>query len=455
MQFKTFLRSGLLIFLGMTILVLLLFINLPLILESQIQRKLPDIFQTSGLDFSIQKIGFSNALISKIKTHQGLSIDFIRFDYSLGPIKGLVIDKMTVSGLNLKAGPDENNRFHMKGFSFPDTLKSGSETREPEFPAFLPSRIIVKNSRIVISALNEEFLIPFEMISNFRRKEKKIMIQASIHPFGETLISNLTYDLKHGVEFVRVEGKSLDLEHLAPYIPKNIKEMNLRGAVDLRLESFSPEKEWQLDISRLGLVKPADMALEEIKAGILIDERIIRAAGTFKLAHPLLSENEIKYDLKIDTAKTLASEFSLNSGPLTVKAPAADISFPEVRVFGNVSMDENRVPRGRILIKSSQGKVQSKPYKLILSGLSFEFPMHFPDFKENPPGKFSVSSVIYNDHYAFSTTGDILQSGAKKFKVSSQSGSKLIPRLRQKSRQRLILKKKYRPLCSLKQISLN
>ena len=432
MQFKKPISPALLIFLGISILVLFLFIKLPLILESQIHRKLPDFLKTGGLDFSIQKIGVSNALISKIIITQGFSIDSISLDYTIGPFKGLVIDKVTVSGVRLEASLDKNNQFHMEGLSFPDTTTSGTETNELAFPAIFPEKIIMKNSRIILNAFGEDFLIPFEMNSDFRREEKKIMIKAVIHPFGETVISNLTYDFKQGIEFVRVEGKSFDFDHLASYIPKNIKEMNLSGAIDFKLESFSPEKEWNLYISRLGLVKPVDMAIEEIKAGIVIDERIVSAVGTFRLAHPLLTENEMAYDLKIDTAKGLKSEFSINTGPLTVKDHAVDASFPEITVLGNISMDENNIPKVRILIKSSKGKIQFTQYKTLVSDFSFEIPIHFPNFKEDQAGKFSVSSVSYSDHYTFSASGDILQTGTRKFRMNGRVLSKSLPAVKTK-----------------------
>ena len=441
MQFKKSIRTVLLIFLGILTLVLFLLINLSFIFESQIQKKLPDFLKTGDLDFSVQKIGVSNAFISKIRITQGLFIDSISLDYTIGPFKGLVIDKVTVSGLSLKAGPDKNNQLHMEGLSFPSASISGAETHESAFPAFLPEKIIMKNSRIILKVLDEEFLIPFEVNSDFRRKEKKIMIQAKIHPFGETISSTLTYDFKSGMEFVRVEGKSFDLDHLAPYIRKNIKEMNLKGAIDFKLESFSPEKEWKFYISRLGLVKPVDMALEEIKAGIVINKSIVSAAGTFRLAHPLLSENEMTYDLKIDTTKGLSSEFSINTGPLTVRAHTVDASFPEAVVFGNVSMDENNIPKGRILITSSNGKIQSTPYKTLVSDLSFEIPIHFPDVKEDQAGKFSASSVIYDDHYAFSTTGTILQTSTGKFRVNGWVLSKFLPPVKTKIMAELDLEK--------------
>ncbi len=362
MQFKNPISTAFFIFLGFLVLAFFLFINLPFILESQVQKNLPSFLKTGNLDFSIQKIGVSSAFISKIRISQGIFVDSISLDYTLGPFKGLVIDKVTVSGVSLKASLDKNNQIHMEGVSFPDVSASGDETHESAFPAFLPEKIIMKNSRIVLKAFGEEFLIPFEAIADCNRKENRIKLQAGIHPFGETVISNLTYDLKQGIEFVRVEGKSFDLDHLAPYIQKNIKEMTLSGAVDFKLDSFSPKKEWQLYISRIGLVKPVDMAMEEIKAGIVIDERIVSAAGTFRLAHPLLSENKMAYDLKIDTAKGLSSDFFINTGPLTVKAHAVDASFPETTVLGNVSMDENNIPKGHILIKSSKGKIESIQY---------------------------------------------------------------------------------------------
>ena len=426
MPYKKNIAYLVLFFSGILSLFLLFFINLPFIIESQIQKNLPDFLKGNGLDFSIQNIGVSNTSVSKIRVSESISIDSIRLDYKIKSLKEIEVNKALISGLNIEASLDENFRVHIKGLSLPERSTSENKKNLP-FLKFLPEKFILKNSRIILKILNKEVLIPFEMISILRLQEMKIMSQISLYPFGESIIIDLTYDLENGIEFVRLEGKSFDLDHLGPYISKNMKEIKLDGAVDFSVESFLPEKEWNFYVSKLAPIESTDVSLEEINARIVRDEHIITAAGTFRMVHPVLSANEMKYDLKIDTEKGLSSEFSIHTGPVTVTSETMTASFPETIVSGDISISENHIPNGHILIKSSKGKIQSVRYKTLVSDISFEIPLSFPYLKEKSEGKFSVSSVTYNNQHTFSTNGNILQTHTRKFRINGKVLSKTFP----------------------------
>lgn len=427
MRFKTFIKTAVLILLGIFILVFFLFAKLPLILESQIQKNFPDFLKTADLDFSIQKIGISNAFISKIRLGQEFSIDSIRLDYSLGLFKGLVMDKVAISGVNLNAALDQNHHIHIQGVPFPDASTPENRFDGPAFLRFLPQKILVENSKILITALGDEFLIPFELMSTLGQGDKKMRIQAKIHPFGETIISHLTYDFIKGIEYVRVEASSVHMDHFAPYIRKNMNEVLFNGAIDFTLESFAPGNEWDLQVSRIDLIKPVDMALKEIKARISREGHLIHAAGTFGIAHPLLSENEMKYDVKMDTTKGMNSEFFIHTGPVSFIDEGMGGSFPDIEISGSFFMDENKIPNTWVRIASSQGKIQSTRHKILASGLSFDVPIRFPVSTENPGGNFSVLSITYNDQYHFGTNGRILQIHAGRFRIDGRILSKTLP----------------------------
>ena len=427
MRFKKTIISILLISFGVLSLFLLLFINLPFILESQIQNNLPEFLKSGGLDFSIKNIGVSNAFISKIRVAEGINIDSVSVEYKIRSLKRIEVKTVTISGLTLEASFDEKSRIKIKGLSLPEPSKSEAEKNEFSFQPFIPEKVILNNSRIIFKILNKDIVIPFEILSTFRVEEKKIMIQANIHPFGEAVISNLTYNLEKGIEFVRVEGKSFDLDHLGPYISKNMKGIRLNGAIDFKLESFSPKKEWNLYVSKLGPINPLDITFEEIKAGIAIDQHVITAGGTFSVANPLMSAMEMKYDLKIDTGKGFCSEFFINTGPVSAKSEVLAVFFPQTVISGNVSIDENHIPTGHILIKSSKGKIHSIRYKTMASDVSFEIPIYFPDLEEKSMGKFSIPFVTYNNQYVFSSNGNILQTDIRKFRINGRVLSKVIP----------------------------
>lgn len=402
-------------------------INIPYIFESLIQNNIPEFLKSSNLDFSIQNIGLSNTFISKVRISESIGIESVSIDYKIRSLKRIEVKKVLISGLTLEASLDDKNRIHIRGLSFSNPLKPEDEKNEIQFLKLLPEKIVLKNSRIILKILNKDILIPFEILSALKLEEKKIMIQASLHPFGETVISNLTYDLEKGIEFVQVESKSFNLDHLGSYIQKHMKEIKIYGAIDFKLDSFSPKKEWNLHISRLGPLDPMDIAFEEINAGIIIDEHMITIGGTFRAAHPLLSENKIKYDLKIDTDKGVSSEFFINTGPVSVKSGSMTVFFPEIAVSGNISVDENNIPGVHLLIKSSKGKIQSIRHKTLASDVSFEIPINFPYLKEKFTGEFSIPSVTYNDQHIFTASGAVFQTDTRKLKVTGKVLSKSFP----------------------------
>ncbi|OGR20910.1 MAG: hypothetical protein A3J85_05020 [Desulfobacula sp. RIFOXYA12_FULL_46_16] len=76
--------------------------------------------------------------------------------------------------------------------------------------------------------------------------------------------------------------------------------------------------------------------------------------------------------------------------------------------------------------------MQRSQYKTLVSDFPFEIPIHFPDFKQDQLGKFSVSSVRYGDHYDFSASGDILQTGTRQFRVNGRVLSESLPGVKTK-----------------------
>ncbi|MFA5903362.1 MAG: YdbH domain-containing protein [Desulfobacula sp.] len=428
MPFKKNLTFMILFFFGILGLFLLLFTNLPFILESHLQNHPPEFLNSGDLDFSIRNIGVSNIFISDVRISEDIDIDSVNIDYKIKSLRQIEIKKVTISGLTLVARLDEKNRIQIQGLSFPGTSKSeNNKKNELSFPPFLPEKLDFKNCRIILKAFHEETLIPIEIFSSLRLENKKILFQADIHLFGETIVSNLTYDLEKGIEFVRLEGKSFGLDHLEPFIPKNIKEIKLNGDVDFKLESSFPQKEWNLYISKLDFINPLHMAFEEINAGIVISQHVITTGGTFKIAHPLLSANKINYDLKIDTSKGVDSEFFIHTGPVMVNSEAMAASFPEIAVSGMISISENNIPNINILIQSSKGRVHSLLYKTLASDISFEIPINYPALKDKSIGKFSLPSITYNNQFVFSTKGDILQTDTKILKITGKVLSKTLP----------------------------
>ena len=66
--------------LGFVFICLFLFINLPHIVEPQIQKRIAQFSGPNDVEFNIQKIGIFNTFISKIRVSKTLFIDSINID---------------------------------------------------------------------------------------------------------------------------------------------------------------------------------------------------------------------------------------------------------------------------------------------------------------------------------------------------------------------------------------
>ncbi|RLB97096.1 MAG: hypothetical protein DRH34_15700, partial [Deltaproteobacteria bacterium] len=65
MLFKKIIKIMVWLCLVFTIVCLFFFINLPNIVESQIEKRLPQFLNPNDIEFRIQKLGFFNTLVSK------------------------------------------------------------------------------------------------------------------------------------------------------------------------------------------------------------------------------------------------------------------------------------------------------------------------------------------------------------------------------------------------------
>lgn len=360
---------------------LFLFLNLPGIVEPRIQEKLHQILDANDIEFGIQKIGLFNTVISGIRISKGLSIDSINIEYDIKRLPALSLRKVTVSGLNIHAGLDENNQIKIKGVAVPGTSNGQTRQPDPSVLSFLPEKIVLQNAKMVLHALNDEFLIPFDVLSSLSSKDEKIFVQAVFYPFGETLNTRITYDVKKGVEFLKLEGNSFELEHINPLLAKKIKGVQLKGPVDFNLVSSSPQKKWDMHISQVGVGQPVEMSVTDVATTLLIDKQKISAGGTFNVACSMLPVTRMEYgvtldlkngrqfDLTLENSKTEHYKFAHGSTLMDIKLPQFNAEFTGTPSKG----------KGKISIGLKQGRIQQQKQVLVFadtkisSDIDFDF----------------------------------------------------------------------------------
>jgi hypothetical protein len=553
--FKIVFKTVILVFVCLIIATLFLFINLPNILESEIEKRLPkflnsELLNPDEIEFKIQNIGFSNTHISKIRVCDGISIDSINIDYDIkvesfpgikytnqSGIKSDIkidIQKVTISGVDIYALLDKDNNLKIKDLKFSETSSKTSSNQSdkqdsslqslltlPVFQAFLPSKIVVKNSKIILHAQNDklekELLIPFDLLSatsvqdvietevksGVKTKSKSVQINvgARLYPFGEIINGLVTYDINQGLKSIQIQGKSFDIGHLNQFIATKADKVQLKGLLDFNIESSFPLKKWNIDISNIALVQPVKAQINDIKAKISIDKSEIKTKGVMQISSSLLPKislqygmnidfkNSNRFDLKFETRKTDGFEIPYNSNFVAVKKPKFKASFQGVSgkirgkiildcknaniqnkreragfadlklisnivahlsqsgneitskftlstnniniysdlidsssvnakfatadITGKLLFDKNKSPSGSMIVKINNGEIRSSKFKTSATGINIEVPISYPASVEKSYGNYSISSILYDNYYDFSTKGEILQTNFK------------------------------------------
>ena len=411
---------------GFTLVCLLAFISLPTIMETQIEKRLPQFLNPNDVEFDIQKIGLFNTVVSKIHVGKGISIDSINIDYDIKNLPAIHLNKVTLSGLSVHASLDENNQIRIQGLEFLRTSKD--QTGQPDLSdlSFLPEKVVLQNGKIILHTLDDEFLIPFDVLSTISLKDGKIAARILVYPFGEKISTFVTYDVKKGIEFLKIEGKSFDLGHIAPFVSKITQKVQLKGPVDFILKTSSPQKKWNLTISQVGFVQPVGAAIKDLSTTLLIDPQKISARGTFGIFHSL---QPVTFNAHFNR-KGLNSKWALTANDVSIKSDLMTTSFPLLGVSGWFCIDKNNKPSLGMTLKASDGKIISSKLKTRADGINIEIPISYPNIESKIWGKYSVPNISYNNQYNFSTSGKILQTGSKEFQVIGGANFKTLPGLK-------------------------
>ena len=384
--------------LGFVFICLFLFINLPYIVEPQIQKKIAQFSGPNDVEFDIQKIGIFNTIISKIQVSKAIFIDSINIDYDIKNLSSIHLTKVTLSGLRLHASLDENNEIKFDGLKFPNTPKDQTPTPDLSFLSFLPDKIVLQNAKLVLHALNDKFLIPFDVLSTIDSKESKIVANTILYPFGEKINTLVTYDMNTGVEFLKFEGKSFDLGHITRFISKKTNGIQLKGLADFNLETDSPKKKWKINLSQASLAHPIEANLKDLSSTLLIDDQKINASGTFSLSNSYLPLTQMEYaltvdfknnhyfDLKFNNSKTKPYQIVYESIAGTLKNPKLDARFNGTSSHAS----------GEIIIGLNEGHIEHQKDSLIFADAKISSNI-VADFTEQGKGVSSKLALTANN----------------------------------------------------------
>jgi hypothetical protein len=239
--------TGSVIFLFSLLLVGLLigaYFYLPFYLESKIIPQLAAGAGLSDFSVSVRNIGFFNADLGALRIgprdDPAIEIRSIRVDYSPRSLYQRKIKKMAISGIELHSELSDG-RFKLQGVDIEKIMAGAGKQPKaaPQINAKKPPVILEKleisDSRVIISANDQNYHIPFEIELVPQDPEyKKLVIEAYLYPRGERLSAKATVDRMQRRVVLSVESAALDLERFADI---SARAAHLAASGDLTLQA--------------------------------------------------------------------------------------------------------------------------------------------------------------------------------------------------------------------------
>lgn len=318
-------------------------ISLPAIVKSQLKDRLPQIAAPHNIEFEIEKIGIARASLSNISINDQVTIDHADIVYNLKKLPTLEVRKVFISGVRLKAFVGDDRQIKIKGISLPKPGPEKKKTADPSVFSFLPDKIRIQNSRLILDAFSEQFYLPFDLMAIVNKKEKQVDVQAGIHPFGEKINLLCAWQMQKGITHIRLDTKGFDLDHLNAVLTKNkhlFKDVTFHGPCDVSLETFSPGTNWSVSISSLGLHSPFGIQLTDVKAVVQKKRQGIFTDTSFAVSHSRFSPIAFHGAVSIDNNSDMPYQLRLESQALSkwdVAAGSIAAGFTEPRI--KITMD--------------------------------------------------------------------------------------------------------------------
>ncbi len=194
------------------------YLILPRYIESEI---LPMVSQKTGVDITgeVRRIGLDSADVAGLKIGDrespGLTIDSIRFDYTLPGLLRKRIKRIIVSGVTLHLSWHEG-QLSIPGIQFPEgSEEQGREdtgASSPDLYGVLQLGALVVNHGIVIVERDGQIIrVPFQAeLSSVQDNEKAIAADIDIYPQGQLISCKAKADLAQNKLTLSIKGNDLN-----------------------------------------------------------------------------------------------------------------------------------------------------------------------------------------------------------------------------------------------------
>lgn len=438
MPFKVLMRNLVLTALVLGVIFQGLMLALPGLSERWVKHSLPQSLEGSGLEFTIEKIGFGQALVSRISLGKDLSIDLVNVHYGLKGFKFLGLEKLVVYGLNLHGRLDADNQFFFNGAPFPGKERGSRPMDLDSLLALLPEQISFK--RASVSVIQEganpiHLSRPVDLdLLKISETEWELNL-SSLEPSGLGIprikIENFTASLGLGSETITARGGFDLATPLVPALGMDF-ELNLTSPdqFDLTLKNKALDVmkfgATELGFDQLGFEKPSFVlglkgtpvnasgqmafACKDMTAGI--------GGQAFSIKN-IQARSKVQADFS-DKGKGLEFDITSDLSSIKLTSKTGQAEFKTIILTGRAQVSKAFEPLIQVEARLENGNMSSPEFKVTASHINGQIPLVFPFKKGGKPGSFSIPDLVYDKKFKAGLKGKLFQSQPLEIAMSSQ-----------------------------------
>lgn len=276
---------------GVSISILLPHVVAP-IAERLILQKTASVPGLEHLALNVETVGLSGVGIGNISTGESISVDSVFCRYSPASLMQKKINRLDISGLEIK-GVIDGSAPPLADFSSisdsSEVFDGGENSRFKDIGAilpFLPPDIEIRHSFITLKYNETLMAIPFSLLCKIDHKNSTVKLLLTLLPLGQKINIALDADVRN----FDVSGKNSQLKHLFRSVVLNANnvswepltelisivapdsDIRLAEKSDITLVMGGDLSKWKLDVSHIGIKEPVEGEINNVVMNLTFND---------------------------------------------------------------------------------------------------------------------------------------------------------------------------------------
>lgn len=297
-----------------TIFLAAVYISLPVILQNQIEKRLPEYISPHVLTLKIDTIGFSHVALSNLVLNNEIYLDHVDlyFNLQVGQRK-IDIEKIVLSGLRAAVEVDEQYGIQIKGLVNKNSEPAADVSVDPALFSLLPDRISLKNSAVEIKFLDQQIYLPVTALVSIDKQQKQTTVQCKVFPFGNPVTLQADLDQAFQVDSVKITAQQFDPGFLNSFISSNASFPRIQGKTDVVIESTDQLTKWWFSFSKIGFSGDFSGHIADFSGSAVIGEHGIGLNTDFVLSSPVTGQVPLVCQVKTDNRQAYPYSLTLKN----------------------------------------------------------------------------------------------------------------------------------------------